>query len=221
MEKLADKYGSEYFRERHTGNDIKREQSYQLEFAKITKYVSGGKVLDVGCGMGNFLDLFDGKLWDKYGIEISDYARELAERKNIKFIDYNYDSGTFDLIIFRGVVQHLDEPLHAIKQCLRMLKPGGYMAFLATPNTNAIHYRLFKELPMLDPSCNFMLPSDKMMVQTLRNFNMEVVELNYPYLESPYSNPVQDHAKFLLRLLGIKKKFPFWKNMMEIFARKI
>lgn len=213
-------YGEGYFKDRNTGSDPKREQSYKIEINKINKYKSSGKVLDVGCGMGNFLELFDSNKWEKFGVEISDYARDIAQKKGIRFIDYDFESGFFDLIIFRGVIQHLDTPLFVIKQCIRMLKEDGYIVFLATPNINAIHYKMFNELPMLDSNCNFMLPSDIMMKQILNNFGMEIVELNYPYLESPYKRIISDHLKFALRFFGYKSKFAFWGNMMEITCRK-
>ena len=213
-------YGEEYFKNRNNGSDLLREQAYRIEFNKVVKYKNSGKILDVGCGMGNFLDLFEDSRWEKYGIEVSDYAREIAQTKGIQCIEYNFNSEIFDLIILRGVLQHLDTPLYVIKQCIRMLKEDGYMIFLATPNINSIYYRLFNELPMLDPSCNFMLPSDIMMRQILNNSGMEIIELNYPYLESPYRRLVKDHFKFILRFLGYKSKFAFWGNMMEIFCRR-
>jgi SAM-dependent methyltransferase len=213
-------YGEDYFKSRNNGSDPKRERSYKIEFNKIIKYKNSGKVLDVGCGMGNFLELFDDNKWEKYGIEISDYAREIAQKKGIKFINYEYETGVFDLVIFRGVIQHLDTPLYAIKQCIRMLKEDGYIVFLATPNINSIQYKLFNELPMLDSSCNFMLPSDIMMRQILNNFSMDIVELNYPYLESPYKRIFNDHIKFVLRCFGYKSKFAFWRNIMEIICRR-
>lgn len=213
-------YGEEYFKNRNNGSDPLREKAYKIEFNKVIKYKSKGKILDVGCGMGNFLDLFEDNTWEKYGIEVSDYGREIAQTKGIHFIDYDFESAVFDLIIFRGVIQHLDTPLFVIQQCIRMLKEDGYMIFLATPNINSIYYRIFNEMPMLDSSCNFMLPSDIMMLQILKNLGLEVIELNYPYLESPYRKLVSDHLKFLLRFFGYKSKFAFWGNMMEIICRR-
>lgn len=217
---FADDYDQDYFEDRHLGQDPKREQSYRDELSRIHQYVSQGNVLDVGCGMGDFLTLFDDESWQKYGIEISEYARDVASSKNIKLIDYDGTPDFFDLIIFRGTFQHLDQPLYAIQRCIAMLKPGGHIIFLATPNTSSICYRLFGDLPMLDPKRNFVVPSDTMLSHILTNFGLEVLRFEYPYLESPYSNPIRDHIRFLLRIFGIKTRFAFWKNTMECYARK-
>lgn len=212
-------YGEEYFENRFTGQDVKRELSYRQEYQRIKKYVQSGRVLDIGCGMGNFLHIFDEK-WEKYGIEISEYAAKKSEETGIKIVDYNCESEYFDLIIFRGVIQHLDTPLVALQEAVRMLRKGGYIVFLATPNSNSIYYKFFDTLPMLDPPRNFIIPSDIMLRQILINFGMQIKQIIYPYIGSPYAEPVKDHLKFLGKCLGMNYKFAFWKNSMEIYAQK-
>ncbi len=212
-------YSSEYFENRFTGQDLKREISYTQEYSRILNYVQKGKVLDIGCGMGNFLHTF-GSDWERYGIEISEYAAKKAEASGIKIIDYNEKEDFFDLIVFRGVLQHLDTPMLNIKQAMKMLKPNGYIVFLATPNSNSIYYKLFSTLPMLDSSRNFVIPSDIMMKDSLTNFGLKVNKIIYPYLGTPYCSVVSDHLKFLGKCIGVNYKFSFWKNMMEIYAQK-
>jgi len=214
---LKSEYEKDYFSKRDSDN--RRILSYQIEYEKILSYVKGGSVLDIGCGLGEFLELF-GKDWNKYGIEISQYASSISERKNIKMIDFDFDFNSMDLIIFRGTIQHLDKPLWSIQKCINMLKPNGYIVFLATPNTNSIYYRLFKSLPALDPKRNFMLPSDKMLKQILENLGLSVIEIRYPYRNTPYSNLLLDHLNFLLKLIGFDRNFAFWGNMMECYAKK-
>ena len=109
---LKSEYEKDYFSKRDSDN--RRMLSYQIEYEKILSYVKGGSVLDIGCGLGEFLELF-GKDWNKYGIEISQYASSISERKNIKMIDFDFDFNSMDLIIFRGTIQHLDKPLWSIK----------------------------------------------------------------------------------------------------------
>jgi SAM-dependent methyltransferase len=217
--KYKDLYQAEYFEDRFVGRDIKREKSYQHEYQKILEYLAKGKVLDVGCGMGNFLEVF-GDNWEKYGIEISDYAAKNAEQRGIRIIDYDYEESFFDLIVFRGVFQHLDSPLHDLQRALKLLKKGGYIVFLATPNTNSIYYKLFGNLPMLDPARNFVIPSDIILKQILENFGCEVQEIRYPYIGSPYASYLSDHLKFLGKCIGLNYKFAFWKNSMEVYAEK-
>src|ERR1700730_14673881 len=48
-----------------------------------------------------------------------------------------------------------------------------------------------------------------------------VVDIEYPYLDSAYANPVADHLNFFKTLVTRKKpRFAFWRNMMNVIARK-
>ena len=69
------------------------------------------------------------------------------------------ESDFFDLVIIRGTIQHLDEPFLFLKHAFTALRPGGYLVFLATPNTNSPFYRLKKTLPFIDAPRNFYIPT--------------------------------------------------------------
>jgi SAM-dependent methyltransferase len=196
-------------------DDPKRDKMYILERDRILRYQKKGRILDVGCGLGLFLKNFNDKNWDRHGVEISEFAVKDYEHS------YDYQTGFFDAIVFRGTIQHLDTPFTIIKKCHDLLKNDGLIIFISTPNANSICYKLFDTLPMLDPKRNFWIPSDTTLRDTLQNFGFEVLEIRYPYLDTPYANPVKDHLFFLLSLLGIRKKFAFWGNMMEVYAKKV
>lgn len=222
-QKLKKLYGETYFRAYE--NDPLRDIMYRLEHERIIKYrPQGGRIFDVGCGVGLFLAQFDSAKWEKFGVDISDAAIAQARHRGITVNDYEhgyeYPDNNFDVIVWRGTVQHLDTPFAAIKRTVKLLKPGGLMAFLSTPNSNSICYKLFGTLPALNAEHNFLIPSDIMMRDSLINFGLKVVEIRFPYLDTPYARPVRDHLKFLLRCFGVRVKFAFWRNSMEIYAVK-
>lgn len=219
--RLKKLYKKEYFEDEELAK--KRKVMYSEEFSRLKKYFNldkGGNILDIGCGTGEFLSLF-GKEWRKCGIEVSDFARAIAEEKGV-ITDFEIKDNFFDLIIFRGTIQHIPDPIYRIGECYYWLKKGGGIVFLATPNTNSIYYKLFNDLPMLSGTRNFLLPSDIMLKQILTNFGFKVKGIEYPYIDTPYASPVRDIFYFLLKLLRIKKdiKFPFYKNLMECYAEK-
>lgn len=218
---FSDLYTEEYFADGQYGGDPERSTSYRQEYGRLSEFMAAeGRVLDVGCGTGDFLSLFDSGSWERYGVEVSDYAAARAEEKGVRITGYDLPKEHLDLVVLRGTLQHLDEPFAALRACYDMLKPGGWMTFLATPNSGSIYYRLFSELPALDPPRNFLIPSDIMLTNTLENMGMEEIKFHYPYLGSPYSKVLRDHTYFLLRFFGVRRRFAFWKNMMECYARK-
>ena len=214
-------FDSEYFSV--YGNDPKRAVMYAMERDRILKLKQSGRILDIGCGIGAFLDGFSDSQWQKYGVDVSEHAVEIAGSKgiNIKMHDeaYNYDDGFFDVIVMRGSVQHLPDPFQTIANCKKLLTVDGLMVFLSTPNTNSPYYRRFRTLPILTESLNILQPSDTMMVNALQNMGFQILDVRYPYLETPYAKIINDHLLFILSFFGLRRSFAFWNSMMEIYAR--
>jgi SAM-dependent methyltransferase len=159
---------------------------------------------------------------DCYGMEISEFAKTQAKNHGVKFSKDIFNSENFfDLIVFRGTIQHIDEPFLYMKQCHSSLKKGGKVAFLATPNTNSIYFKIWSTLPFLDyPKTNYYIPNDKWIENAMKNYGFRLIDKRYPYIRSPYSNPVKDHIMFVTKLLGFNVKFPFWRNSMDLIFEK-
>ncbi|MCY9667420.1 class I SAM-dependent methyltransferase [Paenibacillus alginolyticus] len=197
----------------------RRVQAYNHEYNRLKKYLPPqGRLLDIGCGIGSFSELF-GDEWEKYGIEVSKSAKEIAIQKGINFDINSCEKGSFDLIVFRGSLHYM-EPTEILSYSNMMLKRGGIIAFLATPNTSSIYYKLFKNLPFLEKDIKHYLISDKELRTLLERMNMDILEINKPYFNTPYARPIRDFLFFIFNLFGARLKFPFYGNMFELFARK-
>ncbi len=206
-------------------NDPKRAAMYASEQLIINELVpNGGRILDVGCGIGAFLSGFDKKKWDLYGTDIADVAIREARVNGVKVKNssesYLYPEEHFDVVVFRGSIQLIPNPFNLIQNCIKLLKSGGFLIFLATPNSNSPYYRKFKTLPFLTPHLNYLIPSDIMLSNVLHNFGLSVVKIRYPYFGGPYANIIRDHLFYMLSFVGVRRKFPFWRSSMEIYARK-
>jgi SAM-dependent methyltransferase len=212
-------YGAGYFEARRQDEALRaamREQ--EVERVRRRTGFDGGTVVDVGCGLGELLDLFPAEGWRRFGVEPAASARAACEAKGISF-DLPAGDGWCDLVLLRGSLQHLDRPVQTLADARRWLRPGGWLVALQTPNAGGPVYRLFQELPALDPARNFVVFSDRELRQCLLNLGFANVELAYPYLGTPYAHPLRDHLRFGLRLLGIRRPFAFWRNMMECYAQ--
>jgi SAM-dependent methyltransferase len=211
-------YEQEYFDARVDPRRTAMERQEIVRIREITG-LDGGTVVDVGCGLGELLELFDGAAWKRYGIEVSEHARAIAAERGIDF-DLPDGEEWCDLVVLRGSLQHLDRPVDLLWRSHRWLRPGGWLVVLATPNAGGPVYRLFQWLPALDPPRNFVVFSDRELRQCLLNIGFAETRLVYPYLRTPYASPVRDHLRFAARLVGVRKPFAFWRNMMECYARK-
>jgi SAM-dependent methyltransferase len=213
-------YNERYFAERDA-DEAERATMRRQELGRLRRRtgLDAGRVVDVGCGLGELLDLFPDERWEKYGIEVSEAARATCATKGISF-ELPTGPEWCDLVLFRGSLQHLDRPIQTLFDAYGWLRPGGWLVALATPNAGGPVYRLFQELPALDPPRNFVVFSDRVLRQCLVNIGFHEPEFEYPYVDTPYADPPRDHLRFLLRLLGVRARFAFWRNMMECYAQK-
>jgi SAM-dependent methyltransferase len=109
----------------------------------IQQYKEKGELLDVGSGFGFFLSEMKNRGWDVTGIEISqkaiDYSRNVfgltihpGPMEKVGFPD-NY----FDAVTGFYVIEHLPYPMAFLRECHRILKPGGLL-LLRYPHTTPI-----------------------------------------------------------------------------------
>ena len=108
-----------------------------------------GRLLDIGCGVGDFLFHVKQKEWDIVGIEPSEQARTIAEnRLNIKLLSpeesVKLQDSSFDLITLWHVLEHIDDLKFQTKEITRLLKPGGRLV-IALPNFQSFDCQYFKQ----------------------------------------------------------------------------
>ena len=106
-----------------------------------------GTILDVGCGMGRFLEIAQAEGWVGQGLELfSGIAQKTSGRLGIKvhrgsILEADLPGKSFDLITLFDVIEHIGEPVRALEICKRILKPGGVLV-LTTPNFNGLGRRV-------------------------------------------------------------------------------
>ena len=219
--KIKKTWPNKYFKNRNLKDSLRIKQ-FNIDKLILIKFINKKRVCDIGCSTGEFMKSIG---WTKnvYGYEINDYARKISS----EFISFKKNifncTNFFDVVVFRGVIQHISEPFHYIKHAYRSLKKNGVIIFLSTPNANCILYKIKKTLPVLcgEKKRIYYIPRDKEMLNVLKNFNFKILKISYPYMNTPYCNLIVDHIKFLLNLFS-NKFYPhaFWKSSMDIVAKK-
>jgi SAM-dependent methyltransferase len=107
-----------------------------------------GRLLDVGCGYGFFLEEMASRGWRVEGIEISatglSYAREKLglDVSDKPLPRPDWPDGCFDVITLFYVIEHLKDPRAVLEEAWRLLRPGGLL-LLRWPHTAPI-VRLLK-----------------------------------------------------------------------------
>jgi 2-polyprenyl-3-methyl-5-hydroxy-6-metoxy-1,4-benzoquinol methylase len=107
-----------------------------------------GRLLDVGCGTGLFLDAMRRRGWEVHGEDMTPVAARLArERFGLEVFEgtleqARYPDQHFDAVTLWNVIEHVPDPPATIREIGRILRPGGLIV-MGTPNVDALDARLF------------------------------------------------------------------------------
>ena len=118
-----------------------RNYTIKQKFKLISKHVKDGKILDIGCGTGEFLNYFKAKGWNTTGIEPNETAREIAIKKhglNVHFeaqLD-KLKKSSFEVITMWHVLEHVPDLSSRIKQLKSLIKENGIL-IIAVPNIDS------------------------------------------------------------------------------------
>ena len=88
------------------------------------------KILDVGCGRGDFLNAFIEAGLEGYGVDSSDAAvkhcpKAIIKKVNLEKDEIPFQSDTFDVVFSKSVLEHFHNPEVPVGEMYRVLKPGG------------------------------------------------------------------------------------------------
>lgn len=133
------RYNERYF-ERYLRRDGYRRRlaASRRRLRWLQGYAGRGRLLDVGCSAGYFVEAARALGWDAWGIEPSRFAAELARRRGAPVVqaalpEAGLAAESFDVLTLWHVIEHLADVRANIRESRRILKPTGILCAL-TPN---------------------------------------------------------------------------------------
>lgn len=105
-----------------------------------------GKVLDVGCGSGWLVANLQKLGWNAVGVDFDPVAIAAGKDAGLDLrlgalVDQGIPKESFDAVTMSHFIEHVHEPLEALRECHRILRPGGTLA-IATPNAKSVVHSL-------------------------------------------------------------------------------
>lgn len=110
--------------------------------------VSGGRLLEVGCGSGAGMVRMSELGWQVEGIDFDEKAVLVARQRGLdvrlgSLEDQNYPNAMFDAVVMSHVLEHVPDPRGLLLECRRVLRAGGQFVCI-TPNADSLCHRLFE-----------------------------------------------------------------------------
>ncbi|RZB30172.1 MAG: hypothetical protein SRB1_02452 [Desulfobacteraceae bacterium Eth-SRB1] len=149
--RVQETYSENYFKEHY----LEVLASKVLFFNDILESIENetgrvGKILDVGCGIGTFLEIARDRGWDTTGIEVSSFAAQYARDKKLRVYEgfvgqVPLEYKEFDLITAWDVIEHVEKPIDFLSIINSILKEDGFLV-LKMPNTCSISVRFYMKL---------------------------------------------------------------------------
>lgn len=111
--------------------------------------IRSGKMLDVGCSSGLFMELAVKQGFTTRGVEPSEYAVNIARQQGLDVIQGYFhagmfEDGSYDVVVLWDVLEHCEDPAEILRDSLNVLRPGGSF-FLQVPNGMGLAPRIMRQ----------------------------------------------------------------------------
>ena len=220
---LARIYGADYFiggeseAGRQAASELKRATA-RMYLAEIARYrgAGAGRLVEIGCGEGDFLELAEADGWEVTGIEYSaaaaDRARRRLKRGQVHCGELraaSFAPRQFDLCVISDVLEHVRSPREFLGEIHHVLKPGGTL-FVATPSIDSWSARLQRK-NWMEFKTEHLTYFDRQTLQTVMfksGFREVIVQPGWKFLTVDYVR--QHFARYPV---------PVTTPLMNFFAR--
>lgn len=152
---------------------------YSDIFNKCKQFTNGNQYMEIGIGGGEMIAT---AMEMGYEVDAVEICKEDCEKISsvlgidihwCDFVDFE-PSKAYDVIVMGDVLEHISEPIAALKKASNMLNPGGLL-WLSTPNYNSAFTRLKKFTdPMWNQKNHFTYFSYETLLPFLNEANLEV-----------------------------------------------
>jgi 2-polyprenyl-3-methyl-5-hydroxy-6-metoxy-1,4-benzoquinol methylase len=138
-------YGSTYFERWLRDRELRAREGERFRqlFDLIGRDVPVGRLLSVGCGLGFDLKVAKDLGFDATGLESSEVAVRYAQDfvgvpvMHGTLETFSGADGSFDVVTFWDVLEHLPDPCGALARAASLLRPGGIVV-VRTPNVRGL-----------------------------------------------------------------------------------
>ncbi|MCA9772557.1 MAG: class I SAM-dependent methyltransferase [Myxococcales bacterium] len=179
----------------------------------LLPFRSGGRLLEIGCGLGGLLGFYKERGWTVFGVEPSPAARRQATGRGLTVVpaleDLRVPSGSLDAVVFRHSLEHVHDPLATLRAVRPLLRPDG-LVVIDVPNIASDGFRRFgRHWQPLEPPRHLYHFSVETLTAVVIAARFRVVDV----LHSPATDALKGSLDHLLADAG--EPHPFWHRVLR------
>lgn len=134
---------------------IAEEQGRVVTFKRVCRQIMAhkpsGKILDIGCSIGTFLQVCREQGFEVYGCDLSRWSVNYArEKKGLNHVHWGtpvstgkFEEGSFDVITMLDLVEHMVDPITELENARKYLKPDGLLV-MGTMNVDSWFVKILR-----------------------------------------------------------------------------
>lgn len=176
---------------------LKQKRKWVEKIAQKEK----GKILDIGCGTGDFLSTMKDAGWETLGLEPDDGARSQAQKNHgleVQEQDHLFElpKSNFDVVSMWHVLEHVHRLHPYLDQINQVLQPDGRL-IIAVPNYQSKDADIYQEhWAAYDVPRHLYHFSPKSMEMLLQSHGFELVQKKLMPFDSFYVSMLSEKYKY-------------------------
>lgn len=157
----------------YEGDHYTEGKNMDMYLSGIKKFKPSGNLLDVGCATGLFMLRAEDAGFDVYGVDVSDYAVGIAQKRFGKRVvkssieESRFSEGKFDVVTMFDVIEHLKDPRKVLKQVRTFMKDDGMLVINTGDADSLIAKIMGKHWHYFIPPQHFFYFSEKTLTRLL------------------------------------------------------
>jgi 2-polyprenyl-3-methyl-5-hydroxy-6-metoxy-1,4-benzoquinol methylase len=205
-------------------------------FERFARPPRAHRLLDVGAYTGACVQVAEGRGWEAYGLEPSQWAVRQAQSMDLDvrlgtLLSSPPEPASLDVVTMWDVIEHFSDPLGELRAVARALKPDGWVV-VHTMDAQSLFARLMgQRWPwLLEMHLYFFSRKTLTAMLEKAGFGVEHIYAEGRYLRleylvtrlEPYSRRLAGLAGRLIRMLGWQERTALlnFGDLMTVYARK-
>jgi SAM-dependent methyltransferase len=130
-------------------NVLKKLVSFLLvrNFLIVVPKETKGRLLDIGCGSGEFLNQMKSFGWEVYGVEINPESASIGSKHGVNIFcgelgTADFADNFFDVVVLSQTLEHVYSPASYLERIYRLLREEGLL-IIGVPNIGCLEAQIF------------------------------------------------------------------------------